>query len=106
MSDNTASVDVSLGRQGRLVIPASLRRSLGLEEGDRLVARLDANRLVIEKPEQIKQRLKERFSQVPAGLPGVNYVGGSRQLRRRVGAPNPLPWQGVGPRCLWGSVGG
>jgi AbrB family looped-hinge helix DNA binding protein len=66
MSDNTASVDVSLGRQGRLVIPASLRRSLGLEEGDRLVARQDGNRLVIEKPEQIKQRLKARFAQVPA----------------------------------------
>jgi AbrB family looped-hinge helix DNA binding protein len=66
MSENTASVDVSLGRQGRLVIPASLRRSLGLEEGDRLVARQEADRLVIEKPEQIKQRLKARFAQVPA----------------------------------------
>ena len=66
MSDNIASVDVSLGRQGRLVIPAQLRRSLGLEEGDRLVARQEANRLVLEKPEQIKQRLKERFAQVPA----------------------------------------
>ena len=66
MSDNTASVDVSLGRQGRLVIPAQLRRSLGLEEADRLVARQEASRLVLEKPEQIKQRLKERFSQVPA----------------------------------------
>lgn len=66
MSDNTASVDVSLGRQGRLVIPAQLRRSLGLEEADRLVARQEANRLVLEKPEQIKQRLKERFFQVPA----------------------------------------
>ncbi|MCP9809264.1 AbrB/MazE/SpoVT family DNA-binding domain-containing protein [Cyanobium sp. HWJ4-Hawea] len=66
MGDNASSVDVSLGRQGRLVIPAALRRSLGLEEGDRLVARQDANRLVIEKPEQIKQRLKARFAQVPA----------------------------------------
>jgi AbrB family looped-hinge helix DNA binding protein len=66
MSDNTPAVDVSLGRQGRLVIPASLRRSLGLEEGDRLVVRQEANRLVIEKPEQIKQRLKARFAQVPA----------------------------------------
>jgi len=66
MSDNTSSVDVSLGRQGRIVIPAQLRRSLGLKEGDRLVARQEANRLVLEKPEQIKQRLKERFSQVPA----------------------------------------
>jgi hypothetical protein len=41
-----------------------------------------------------------------ARVPGVNYVGGSRQLRRRVGAPNPLPWQGVGARCLSCRVGG
>ena len=60
MSESSASVEVSLGRQGRLVIPAPLRRSLGLEEGDRLVARQEADRLVLEKPEQIKQRLKAR----------------------------------------------
>jgi AbrB family looped-hinge helix DNA binding protein len=65
MGDLSASVEVSLGRQGRLVIPAVLRRSLGLEEGDRLVARQDADRLVLEKPAQIKQRLKERFARVP-----------------------------------------
>ncbi len=65
MGESSASVEVSLGRQGRLVIPAPLRRSLGLEEGDRLVARQEAGRLVLEKPEQIKQRLKARFAQVP-----------------------------------------
>ena len=27
-------------------------------------------------------------------LPGVNYIGGSRQLRRRVPPSLPLPWQG------------
>ena len=37
-------------------------------------------------------------------LPGVNYVGGSRQLRWRVGPPDPLPWQGVGPRWFWGRL--
>ena len=39
-------------------------------------------------------------------LPGVNYVGGSRQLLRRVGAPTPLPWQGGGPRFCWGRLAG
>ena len=39
-------------------------------------------------------------------LPGVNYVGGSRQLRRRVGAPTPLPWQGGGPRFCLGRLAG
>jgi AbrB family looped-hinge helix DNA binding protein len=65
MSGSSASEEVSLGRQGRLLIPAPLRRSLGLEEGDRLVARQEADRLVLEKPEQIKQRLKARFARVP-----------------------------------------
>jgi len=58
-------VEVNLGRQGRLVIPASLRRSLGFEEGDALVARQELGRLVLEKPERIKQRLKARFAQIP-----------------------------------------
>ncbi len=62
----SSSVEVCLGRQGRLVIPAPLRRSLGLEEGDRLVARQVAGRLVLEKPERIKQRLKACFAQIPA----------------------------------------
>ena len=87
MSDNAASVHVSLGRQGRLVIPAPLRRSLGLEEGDRLVARQDGNRLVIEKPEQIKQRLKARFAQVPAERRLVEeLIAERRQESRREGA--------------------
>jgi AbrB family looped-hinge helix DNA binding protein len=83
MSDNTAAVDVSLGRQGRLVIPAQLRRSLGLEEGDRLVARQEANRLVLEKPEQIKKRLKERFSQVPAERRPVHELIAERREENR-----------------------
>ncbi len=56
----------SLGRQGRLVIPAALRRSLGLADGDTLVTRQEQGRLVREKPETIKQRLRSRFSRVPA----------------------------------------
>ena len=59
------SVEVHLGRQGRLVIPAALRRSLKLEEGDKLIAREQEGRLVIEKQETIKQSLKDRFAKVP-----------------------------------------
>ena len=65
MSELSKSVKVHLGRQGRLVIPATLRRLLGFEEGDRLVAREEAGRLVLEKPDTIKQRLKARFAQLP-----------------------------------------
>lgn len=56
------SVEVHLGGQGRLVIPASLRRSLGFEEGDSLIAREEAGRLVLEKRDTVKQRVKARFA--------------------------------------------
>jgi AbrB family looped-hinge helix DNA binding protein len=65
MSDLSRSVEVNLGRQGRVVIPATLRRLLGFTEGDTLVAREEAGRLVLEKPELIKQRLKARFAHLP-----------------------------------------
>lgn len=79
-------MEVSLGRQGRLVIPAPLLRSLGLEEGDRLVARQEADRLVLEKPKQIKQRLKARFAQVPVERRLVNeLIAERREECRREG---------------------
>ncbi|MBW4643717.1 MAG: AbrB/MazE/SpoVT family DNA-binding domain-containing protein [Goleter apudmare HA4340-LM2] len=68
MSELPSYAEVHLGAQGRLVIPASLRRSLGLETGDILIARLEAGRLVLEKQETIKHRLKARFSHLPKDL--------------------------------------
>lgn len=65
MNELSKSVEVHLGRQGRLVIPAALRRSLGFAEGDRLVAREESGRLVLEKQDTIKRRLRARFAQVP-----------------------------------------
>ena len=58
------SVEVHLGRQGRIVIPASLRRSLQLEAGDKLIAREEEGRIVLEKQSAIKQRLKNRFTKI------------------------------------------
>jgi AbrB family looped-hinge helix DNA binding protein len=63
----TSPTEVRLGPQGRLVIPAQLRRLLGFEPGDRLVARLEDGRLILEKREAIRRRLKDRFARLPAG---------------------------------------
>jgi AbrB family looped-hinge helix DNA binding protein len=57
--------EVQIGPQGRLVIPAPLRRSLGFETGDILILRIEEGRLILEKTETIKQRLKGRFAQLP-----------------------------------------
>ena len=65
MVESSRQMEVHLGRQGRVVIPAALRRLLGFEEGDVLVARPEAGRLILEKQETIKRRLKARFSQLP-----------------------------------------
>lgn len=54
--------------------------------GDRLVARQEADRLVLEKPEQIKQRLKARFTQVPVERRLVNeLIAERREECRREG---------------------
>jgi AbrB family looped-hinge helix DNA binding protein len=45
--------EVQVGAQGRLVIPAALRKALYLKPGDRLVARQEGDRLVLERHEAV-----------------------------------------------------
>lgn len=61
-------VALKLGRQGRLVVPAALRRELGLEAGAELVARVESGRLVLEPRSAVVDRLRERFAQLPGSL--------------------------------------
>lgn len=57
--------EIRIGRQGRVVIPASLRKALGVDEGDTLIAHVADDHLVLEKPEAILRRVRKRFSVVP-----------------------------------------
>ena len=66
VSEQLQVVEVHVGPQGRLVIPAGLRRAWQIESGQILLARLDGERLILEKPAQVLQRVKGRF----AGLRG------------------------------------
>ncbi len=59
---------VKLGKQGRLVVPASLRQELGLELGDELVARAENGRLVFEPKAAVIARLRDRFKHVEGSL--------------------------------------
>lgn len=65
MSKLITQTKVQLGPQGRLVIPAPLRHSLGFESGDSLIARMEDGRFILEKPETIRRRLKTRFAHLP-----------------------------------------
>jgi AbrB family looped-hinge helix DNA binding protein len=60
---------IRVGRQGRLVIPANLRLAMGLEVGETLVARVEEDRLVLERPRATLARLQRAFSEtVPEGV--------------------------------------
>jgi AbrB family looped-hinge helix DNA binding protein len=57
------TVDVTLGAQGRLVLPAALRRALDLSPGDALLARAEGtDRIVLERRSAGLARLQERFA--------------------------------------------
>lgn len=62
MAHSEDVLEVHLGAQGRLVIPAPLRKRLGVDKGDTLLAHVDEGRIVLEKAESFKRRLKARFS--------------------------------------------
>lgn len=53
---------IRVNEQGRIVIPASLRQQLGLVSGSKLVVRLEGRRLVLEKPEEVFERLRSTFN--------------------------------------------
>lgn len=78
MAEN--SVEVTIGRQGRLVVPAPLRRSLGIEPGDVLIARAEDDRLVLERRSAVLARLRARYEVVP---PNVSLVDELIAERRR-----------------------
>ena len=66
VTEKTLIVELMVGPQGRVVIPANLRRAWQLTTGEVLMAHLENDRLILEKPAQIAQRAKTRY----AGLLG------------------------------------
>ena len=62
MAENLYNVELQVGPQGRIVIPASLRRAWNIKTGEIFLAHLENDRLVLERPEQVLQRIKARFA--------------------------------------------
>ena len=56
------ALPVRLGPQGRLVVPAELRRELDLQEGAELTIRSDGRRLILEPRREVLRRLRRRFA--------------------------------------------
>ena len=67
MARNSKAIALLIGPQGRVVIPAELRRELELEPGETLMAHVESRRLVLERREQILERLRQELrAAVPA----------------------------------------
>ncbi|MBI3976668.1 MAG: AbrB/MazE/SpoVT family DNA-binding domain-containing protein [Chloroflexi bacterium] len=75
--------ELRIGRQGRLVIPAPLRKALEIEPGDTVVVRIEDSRIVLEKREAILARVRERFRCVPAEVDLANELIQERREEAR-----------------------
>jgi len=81
MARYARSFALRIGPQGRVVIPAELRRELGLEPGETLVARVESRRLVLERGGEILARLRSELRD--ATRPGTSMVDELLTERRR-----------------------
>lgn len=79
MAKNSSSNEVRVGAQGRLVIPASLRKSLNVKAGDRLIARRVGESLVLERRGAIEKRLQDRFRHIPKEVSMVDELVAERR---------------------------
>jgi AbrB family looped-hinge helix DNA binding protein len=63
-----AVITLKVGEQGSMMIPAELRKQLGLEVGTELVATVEGDRLILETPSAILARLQSLFAQVQGSM--------------------------------------
>ena len=61
------SATVTVGRQGRVVIPAEVRAALDLHAGDRLTLRVEKGRVVLERPADAGEGLRALGAGLPEG---------------------------------------
>jgi AbrB family looped-hinge helix DNA binding protein len=58
---------LKLGQNGRMIIPAELRHSLDLKEGDELLVTVEGKRLVLETEAALLERLYATVGEPPKG---------------------------------------
>jgi AbrB family looped-hinge helix DNA binding protein len=80
LHDNTPSVKVRLGPDGRVVVPAAIRDALGLKEGDVLFARLEGGEIKLLTPQAAMRRAQAIVRQfVPADVSLVDELIAERR---------------------------
>jgi len=72
-------VPVHLGAKGRVVLPAQIRRALGLHEGSELLARVEGEGIVLEPRGVALRRLRSFFEGVSSETSLVDEVLAERR---------------------------
>ena len=74
---------VRLGPQGRFVVPAPIRKALGFQPSDSLVARVEDERLIVEKSDVVEARLRAYFSKFKGRSLADELIAERREEARR-----------------------
>jgi AbrB family looped-hinge helix DNA binding protein len=61
---------VTVDSRGRIVIPAGVRRYLGIDEGARFAIRVEGQRVILETRSAVLDRLRKRYAD--AGATGLS----------------------------------
>lgn len=79
MPETVTQERVRVGADGRLVIPAPLRKALGIRGGDELVVRVENGQLIIERLEDLRRRIKGYFAHVSPEVSLVDQLIAERR---------------------------
>jgi len=74
--------DTTVTREGRVLIPAEVRRATGLAPGVRVSLRVEGERIVLMTVDSARRRLREMFSGVPGSL-SAELIAERRDEARR-----------------------
>ena len=78
------SIPVTVGPKGRVVVPAPIRRQLGIEEGTELMARVEGDGLLLEPRSAAIDRLQALVrAAVPAEVSLVDELIAERRAEAR-----------------------
>ena len=78
------AIRVKVGPKGRVVVPAPIRRELGIEEGTELMARVEGDGIVLEPRAAALRRLRALVREaVPEGVSLVDELIAERREEAR-----------------------
>jgi AbrB family looped-hinge helix DNA binding protein len=75
------ATNVTVGPQGRIVIPAELRKELGITRGEKLVARAQDGQLILERQQAILERIQRLFDHIPRDVSLVDELIAERRAQ-------------------------